>query len=651
MSGPNAELQAALTQFSTQPGVSADQAAQLRAAIVTNTSLLNRFNQDAHAGHLSGFALQVPGGAANLVGTYDLQTGVMTLPNGSFQASGAVPSVDLKATLKLQDMSLRLGQSSYPDAANVSQPVTKDMLDNLQTSINSSPLLAQQMKDAVLANHLQKFAILDPKVGAGGTYDDRSNTMSLPATSLQPHHALNNPTGFNIHEMTFVLGHEIQHGFNAAEKANAMQVFVTKITQVAQSNNPIHDYTVPIGKIIEAGRKDEAKAELAGWNAVLSNLQVTNPAAGRTEMFNTNNSRMRDFVEIDAAGAVVAKSGITFNPNNDMLPQTPSNIEAMGIHYFDKPAAANSPTLLPQQTTKLGFYREADYANTYGANAISNVINFERALAHPVNGVTPQLHINMTQLRLEERLMERLGISIGTNPNTPQKYYDTSQSPPTVHHFDHTNTTGTPTSHQHVPVTLNTPSNQLEGSNSLEKTESSSILKQSMNSPNKADEVMPAKAAAIMINNDSHPDYKEFQQLRPMVGMAIARAGRKADEEEIDNATAQLLAQKKENTAMKEIHRVEINFAKPSGPEGDKLIALYEPHGRDAIPRFSARAQTDEAMNTPLAQSTKEVDSLNQQHALAQQQELERKQQKEQNSNGPSLQPPGGPAMKGPSIG
>jgi hypothetical protein len=104
--------------------VSADQAAQLRASIVTNTSLLTRLNQDAHAGHLSGFALQPLGGAANLVGSYDLQTGVMTLPNSSFQAIGTAPSADLKATLKLQDMSLRLGHSSYVDAANISQPVT-----------------------------------------------------------------------------------------------------------------------------------------------------------------------------------------------------------------------------------------------------------------------------------------------------------------------------------------------------------------------------------------------------------------------------------------------------------------------------------------------------------------------------------------------
>jgi hypothetical protein len=56
-------------------------------------------------------------------------------------------------------------------------------------------------------------------------------------------------------------------------------------------------------------------------------------------------------------------------------------------------------------------------------------------------------------------------------------------------------------------------------------------------------------------------------------------------------------------------------------------------------------------MSTPLAHSTKELDGLNQQHALAQRQALERKQQKEQSPDGPSLQPPGGPTMKGPSIG
>jgi Holliday junction resolvase-like predicted endonuclease len=175
--------------------------------------------------------------------------------------------------------------------------------------------------------------------------------------------------------------------------------------------------------------------------------------------------------------------------------------------------------------------------------------------------------------------------------------------------------------------------------------------KQGMTSPNKADEGIPAKLSTVLINHESHPDYREFQQLRSMVSPALSRSGRKPNEEEIDNATAQLLAQKKENTLMQETHRVEINHVKSGSPEGDKLIALYEPHGQNVLPRFNARIPTDEAMNTPLAQSTKEIDGLNQQQALAQRQELERKQQKEQNPDGPSLQPPGGPTMKGPSIG
>jgi hypothetical protein len=639
VSGPNAELQAALTQFSTQPGVSADQAAQLRNSIVTNASLLTRLNQDAHAGHLSSFALQPPGGAANLVGTYDLQTGVITLPNGSFQASGTAPSADLKATLKLQDMSLRLGHSTYVDTANISQPVTKDMLDNLQNVMNGSPVLAQQMKDGVNANYLQEFAILDAKIGAGGTYNDKTNTMSLPATSLQMNTPTNQQGAFNAYDMTFVLGHEIQHGFNAAEKATAASAFKTQIANIAQSNNPIHDYTTPIGNYIEAGRKDEAKAELAGWNAVLSNLQVAKPTADRTDMYAVGQQfsrRMHDFVEKDAAGTVIAKSGLSFNNNNDMLPQTPGNIEAMGVHYFDKPPAANSPNLPPQQTTNIGFYRESDYANYYGANAISNVINHERALSHPVNGVAPHLHINMTQLHLEERLMERLGISIGTNPNTPQKYYDTSQNPPAVHHFDHTNTTGTPTSHQHVPVAPNAPANRVEDLNSLEKSQAPAAIQPGMKKPKPdgdetPDQGLPKKSAEL--------SPKDSLGLETMLA-AVRKDGR-WDEEQSKNIAAAAMLGHASDSLQQRVDSVSIN-------ERGNVFSTYSPHG-DKDPHFHSHINGHEAAKMPAEQSINQVAQVRQQ----QQQEaqvLAQQQTQKQNQDGPIQQQSGGSAMKGPSM-
>jgi hypothetical protein len=555
-----------------------------------------------------------------LAGTYDLQTGVMTLPNSSFQASGTAPSADLKATLKLQDMSLRLGHSSYLDAANISQPVTKDMLDNLQNTMNGSPVLAQQMKEAVNATFLEKIVILDPKVGAGGTYSDRFNTMSLPATSLQTSTPSNPLGAFHVIDMTFVLGHEIQHGFNAAEKANATQIFKAQMTQIAQSNNPIHDYTPPIGMIIEAGRKDEAKAEIAGWNAVLSNLQVSNSAAGLTEMFNTNNTRMRDFVVLDAVGTVIAKSGLSFNPNAT-LPQTPGNIEGMGVHYFDKPPAANSPNLPAQQTTNLGFYRESDYANSYGASAVSNVINFERALSHPVNGIAPQLHINMTQLHLEERLMERLGISIGTNPNTPQKYYDTSQTPPAVHHFDHTNTTGTPTSHQHVPVVpaLPTRSPTFSSTPSQQDTVPPEQPNQQLRTPAEnapdAPSAGPPSRADLDPRDRDHPDFVLHQQALNLVHNHDEKLGRIPDENS-ERLAASLTLLAKEN-GISRIDNIVFSIDNGRGVKaGENVFVVQGELGNPAHDR--AHMKTTEAINTSVSESFQKMEVINQQQTQQQ---------------------------------
>ena len=58
---PNAQLEAALVHFGQQPGVSADQQAQLRSAITTDARLLGQMNQAAQAGHLQGFALPAAG--------------------------------------------------------------------------------------------------------------------------------------------------------------------------------------------------------------------------------------------------------------------------------------------------------------------------------------------------------------------------------------------------------------------------------------------------------------------------------------------------------------------------------------------------------------------------------------------------------------
>ena len=106
MANPNPQLQAALTRFAAQPGVTPDQAAQLAAAVTREARLLQRLNDAAANGHLTGFALPAAGAVPNLVGSYDKASGVVTLPPGDFQPTGSVPG-NVVASLRANDIAMR----------------------------------------------------------------------------------------------------------------------------------------------------------------------------------------------------------------------------------------------------------------------------------------------------------------------------------------------------------------------------------------------------------------------------------------------------------------------------------------------------------------------------------------------------------------
>lgn len=147
MARPSQQLEAVLARFSTSHGASSDQAAQLRDAITSDAKLLAQFDQQAQSGQLKDFTLQASASTQpNLAGTYDKQGGVITLPAASLQSPGAVATGDLKATLQIQQMSVAFAHSTYQDAARNQHPVTQDMVDNLQSSINRSPYLADEIK-------------------------------------------------------------------------------------------------------------------------------------------------------------------------------------------------------------------------------------------------------------------------------------------------------------------------------------------------------------------------------------------------------------------------------------------------------------------------------------------------------------------------
>lgn len=313
--------------------------------------------------------------------------------------------------------------------------VTAAELANLSAVVNGSPTLVNQINAAVAAGHLKEIAVLPAGSHAGGTYDGQNKRMNLPLDMLTT------PAGgtLNPAEPTFVLGHELQHGFNHATTTQAYTTFNAEVQQIAKSGGAVHDYTPAVEKLINSARGNEASAEIAGWNATVDMVKQTQANPTLKDIYLANDFRMKDFIDENrntTPYTYTLKPNLTLEPDLSLKP-TAANVAAMGTNYFDQ-----API-----DARLGHHGNSDYANRYGAYAASVISQAETQHAKPHNGQLPQLTLNMSQLGLDEKLMEENGIDLGAGAATPRAYYDSSTTPPTLHHFDHSKTT-----HTHTPI-------------------------------------------------------------------------------------------------------------------------------------------------------------------------------------------------------
>jgi hypothetical protein len=458
--------------------------------------------------------------------------------------------------------------------------VTPQQLANLEATILSSPVLLKQFNATVAAGNLQAFEPLPPGTHAGGDYRGQTRTMRIPASLLNA--AQGRP--FRIEETAFVLGHELQHGFNRQATQSANTAFVKELKAEARRPSPDHDYTLPIERMLAQHRRDEAEAQIAGWNALVGQVRMRNPNAGLKEIFKANPGRMMDFIDMSVSlpPTYSIKPNLQLNPDMS-ISHTPDNIEAMGVNYFDKTAFAFGGPV------RLGALGRSDYANYYGASAISAAVQIDTRDARPYQGVQPRMLIDMQRLGLDESLLEENGLVIGRGSPSPKAYYDSSQAPAVLHHFDQTWQT-----HAYVPIA---PADGATG-----------------RSPSPDD--------------PSHPDHALLEQIRRGVRGLDDKAGRDYDDAS-ERISRCLLARCREPDASRPLGRVDHVVL---GVGGRNVFAVQ---GRLDDPAHDrVHVVVEQAMRTPVEQSDArlEVASLTAPAAS-----LQHSRQQEQQQAGPSL--------------
>ncbi|SDS65426.1 hypothetical protein [Microlunatus soli] len=300
--------------------------------------------------------------------------------------------------------------------------VTPDHVGCLRAAIYSSPALAQNFDNAVRGGTLDRLRPLPESSSAGGTYEATHRSISFPLSKLNR---------ANVDEATFVLGHEVQHALNRRETSRADQAFFDDLDRSARHDQ---DYTRPIARVVRAHRRDEASANIAGWNALADRLRQRHSDLTLEMIRNAARWRSLDFVERDRTTRELRPRGSLVILADGRIDPTPTNVEAMARAYVDR---------LPE-ATKLGHNGNSDYANHYGAWAIS--VAAQKHTTHHPSKPSLSMRVDLEQLHLDRSLLEQNGVDLGQR-RQPIPLVDATGHPPTDHLLHHT-----AASHRFVPI-------------------------------------------------------------------------------------------------------------------------------------------------------------------------------------------------------
>ena len=309
--------------------------------------------------------------------------------------------------------------------------VTKEHVNNLKDAILSSPVLNEQFNYVANRGLLRGLQALPPNSGMGGGFNGQNKVISI---SLDQFSSANyqQEKGDNV----FVLGHEIRHARNNRAIGKARYDYNQELEQEASKPSP-RDYTQEVRKMMAAHKWDEATAEIAGYNAVVSMVKESSRNKGVTvtlmDIYQAAEYRMDDFINNTKTGYVI-KSNLA--PNADLtLSYNSRNIQGMETNYFDN----------PDITVGKG---NVNYNHYYAASIIDDAIGYEQN-KHGKEPNPDPFRIDLKALGLDEPRLERAGIRLN-NPSDRIPYYDLGGKQHGL--FDHTYKT-----HQHVPVEQTNP--------------------------------------------------------------------------------------------------------------------------------------------------------------------------------------------------
>ncbi|KAB1651710.1 hypothetical protein F8O01_17665 [Pseudoclavibacter chungangensis] len=277
--------------------------------------------------------------------------------------------------------------------------------------IRSSRSIAGQLARTVADDDLRALHVSDHAgaLGMAAFYSPEDRTIELDSGLIN---SQDDPT------IASVLGHELRHAENRSMMSEANRTFARTVRENAKEGG---DYTRALIDVLHATRRNEAEANIAGWNAFVEGIHSRTPGASLTRLAQYSTSR--DVLEFGADGHVRFASGYSAN-ENFTLDECDENVETMARRFYD----------LPGSKTRLGPLRDSDYTHYYAAAFIGHIgevhvayqpyrDEMRRRQGHNPRAAGPlgldPLALPFEDLGIETGQLHRTGIDFGGTQHIP----------------------------------------------------------------------------------------------------------------------------------------------------------------------------------------------------------------------------------------
>ena len=297
----------------------------------------------------------------------------------------ATNDITLRYTEQLRAAKLNNESIQIIEFFGLNPNIQEKQYKNFVDVMTASPKLVDVFNEAVNSKQIKNLTLLDDNSNAGGQYNPSKQTIDIPLRILN--FDKNTQIGSKYYyNSIFVMGHETQHALNhKAFTHKAWGEYWGKITKESEQRDSIRNYGQHLGNYIATYRKDEASAQITGFNVIVSALQKENKDLTAEALVKTTR-RMEDFIVPENRQTQTKarfrehyqfnlKNSFELNENNPFLEQLGQskqallNLEISARNYFDKKA----------QDAQLGCHGNSDYTNKYITMALAYAIDLDKS--------------------------------------------------------------------------------------------------------------------------------------------------------------------------------------------------------------------------------------------------------------------------------